>query len=754
MAEALSSQHTNTFPDFLAQTGISILVSTYQAGKLILLRYQDGGLNTHFIDMPKPMGIALQDAHLAVGTGFQLSHYYNMADVAAKIEPFNTFNACYVPRETHITGDIDIHEMGFTDDKELWLVNTRMSCLCTISAEYSVVPRWRPPFISAYDLSDRCHLNGLAMKDGQPTYVSALGTSDSAAGWRKDKAHGGMLMDIRDNRMVASGLSMPHSPRWYQGKLWVLESGAGSLATVDIETGELTTIVELPGFTRGIDFYGKYAFIGLSQVRETAVFAGLPLTERCQERQCGIYIVDIEAQQVLGFVVFSGEVQEIFSVQILPASLPVIMEMEDPLLRSTYSIPEESLKAFSAPDPAQKALEQANVFYSRRQFDDAIQAYTDLLKEHPKNAIARHNLGLTYLESKQWQLAVDTFQIIVDSEKNADAQLSLGKAYAGLRNWQASLLAFNQAIEIDLQFAEAYYQRSLVLLHQGDYQKAWQDFEWRIKMQGFSSLDCKQAQWQGEDISDKTLLVHSEPKLADNIQFARFLPQLAKRCARLVVLCPDVLRLFFKGVEGVDEVRLAEQGLDDFDVFLGLLSSPALLDTTLQNLPANTPYWKVPQEVVVTTLDKAKNVKIGLSWRADGASQEKADSNQELQDFLSLVTTEQHQVYSFQASLNKAEKASLKEANVTRLDNEMLSIAHIGALIKQMDLVICVDNATAHIAASLGKPCYLLLDKNASWLWQEEGAESAWYPSVRLFCQGEESWDLLLKKVKDDLIKQ
>jgi len=334
MAEAFSSQHTQSFPDFLKQTGISILVSTYQAGKLISLRQQDGVLNTHFIDMQKPMGIALQEPHLAIGSSYQLGHYFNMADVAAKIEPVNTHNACYVPRETHITGDIDIHEMGFTSEGELWLVNTKMSCLCTIDQQYSVVPKWRPPFITGYDLTDRCHLNGLAMKDGKPKYVSALGTSDLAAGWRENKATGGMLMDVESNKMIASGLSMPHSPRWYDGKLYVLESGAGSLATVDLETGKLTTIVELPGFTRGLDFIGRYALIGLSQVRETAVFAGLPLTERVKDRQCGVYIVDIVEKKPVGFVVFSGEVQEIFSVQILPSSFPAVLSMDDPLLRS------------------------------------------------------------------------------------------------------------------------------------------------------------------------------------------------------------------------------------------------------------------------------------------------------------------------------------------------------------------------------------------------------------------------------------
>ena len=190
------------------------------------------------------------------------------------------------------------------------------------SVNHSIVPRWRPPFITGYDLTDRCHLNGLAMRDGKPKYVSALGTSDKPAGWRENKAFGGMIMDIDDNRMITDGLSMPHSPRWYRDKLWVLESGAGQLITVDETTGEKTVIAQVPGFCRGIDFIERYALIGLSEVRETAVFAGLPLTEREQDRKCGVWIVDIETGETVGFLVFADGVQEIFSVQLLERQNP------------------------------------------------------------------------------------------------------------------------------------------------------------------------------------------------------------------------------------------------------------------------------------------------------------------------------------------------------------------------------------------------------------------------------------------------
>jgi len=326
---------------------------------LILLRAGGNSLNTHFVNLPKPMGVAFSEGRLSVGSGAHVIDYFNMPNVGPKIEPINTHDAAFLPRRTHVTGDIDIHEMGFSNDNELWLVNTKMSCLCTVDINHSIVPVWRPPFISGYDLTDRCHLNGLAMRDGKPAFVSALGTTDTPAGWRDNKAFGGMIMNVDTGKMIAQGLSMPHSPRWYRGKLWVLESGAGQLITIDETTGDKNIVAEVPGFCRGIDFIERYALIGLSEVRETAVFAGLPLTEREQDRKCGIWIVDIDTGDTVGFLVFSGGVQEIFSVQLVPYQYPALLDLDDPLLHTSYSIPDEALREFTPPDPKQALIEKA-----------------------------------------------------------------------------------------------------------------------------------------------------------------------------------------------------------------------------------------------------------------------------------------------------------------------------------------------------------------------------------------------------------
>jgi uncharacterized protein (TIGR03032 family) len=340
------SVYTEHVPEILKQLGVSLLISTYQAGKLIIVRPdKSGGVNTHFVNLLKPMRIATSGMRFAVGTRHEIIEYKNVPAAAAKVEPKNTHDACFVPWLRHTTGDIDIHEMAYDKNDKLWFINTKFSCLCTRHDDYSFHPEWRPWFISGYAPEDRCHINGLAMLNGKPKYVSSLGVGDGREIWREKKASGGTIMDIDQNEFVFEGLSMPHSPRIYQDKLWVLESGRGSLACIDLKSGKLETVCELDGFTRGIDFIGDLAFIGLSQIRESNTFGSLPITERLKERICGVWMVNIKTGKVLGFLKFNGSVQEIFSVQAIRGSLfPAVLDADDALVNSTYVLSDEALK--------------------------------------------------------------------------------------------------------------------------------------------------------------------------------------------------------------------------------------------------------------------------------------------------------------------------------------------------------------------------------------------------------------------------
>lgn len=355
-SSSLRSVYTSNLPELLTQLHISLAVSTYQAGKVILVRADGNSLNTHFRSFAKPMGIANDYARLTIGGANTVWFYRNMPAVASKLEPLGKHDAAYLPRSIHVTGDIDIHEMAWSNDDVLWLVNTRFCCLCTVDHDHSFTPRWRPHFISHLAPEDRCHLNGLTLLNGQPKYVTALGETNTAGGWRANKASGGILMDVASNEVVLRGLSMPHSPRLYDDRLWVLESGEGSLSSVDLQRQRWQHVTKLPGFTRGIDFVGPLAFIGLSQVRESAVFSGIPIVERLkpEERTCGVWIVNIQTGQTVGFIRFEEGVQEIFAVQVLrDIRFPEMLEFGDPRLNSSYVLPDEALADVALPQVMQ-----------------------------------------------------------------------------------------------------------------------------------------------------------------------------------------------------------------------------------------------------------------------------------------------------------------------------------------------------------------------------------------------------------------
>jgi uncharacterized protein (TIGR03032 family) len=252
-------------------------------------------------------------------------------------------DACFIPRASHVTGDIGVHEVAWGGESldELWLVNTRFSCLCTLHPDYSFIPRWRPPFISALAAEDRCHLNGLAIVNRQPAYVTALGQTDTRGGWRECKSRGGIVMSVPQGHVVADGLCMPHSPRWHEGALWVLESGTGRLEKIDPTSGARRVITGgLPGFARGLGICGTYAFIGLSKIRATSAMDGVPLAERRDELKSGIAVVDLRDGRVVAAVDFQTAVEEVFDVQILAGQrFPEVLGFQKDTVQNTFIVP-------------------------------------------------------------------------------------------------------------------------------------------------------------------------------------------------------------------------------------------------------------------------------------------------------------------------------------------------------------------------------------------------------------------------------
>ena len=308
---------------FMAQNNISLALTSYQSGKFYLIgRNPKGGIMINERFFMKAMGICAQGSTLVLATMMQLLRFENILEKEQFIN--DTFDACYVPRVAYTTGVLDAHDVGVMQDGQIVFVNTRYNCLAVASKRHSFKPIWKPSFISRIVDEDRCHLNGLAMQDGRPRYVTAVSRSDTIDGWRDRRADGGIVIDVEANQIVCDGLSMPHSPRLYRDRLWVLNSGAGEFGWVEIgksaEASKFHPVAFCPGFVRGLEFHGKFAFIGLSKPRYER-FEGLALDQRLKDADsepwCGLQIVDLETGSCVQWFRIDGAVAEMYDVAVL-----------------------------------------------------------------------------------------------------------------------------------------------------------------------------------------------------------------------------------------------------------------------------------------------------------------------------------------------------------------------------------------------------------------------------------------------------
>ncbi len=347
-------EHTRDFPAILAQLGCSVLVSTYQAGKLVVLGTHEGQLKLSFHNFTQAMGVAVHGQRIAVGGLNQVWFLRSTPSIAARAEPRGTHDACYLVRSAHITEDIQGHELAWCDDA-LWLVNTRFSCLCTLDRDHSFVPRWRPPFISDLAPEDRCHLNGLAVHQGRPRFVTAHSETDTPAGWRPVKETSGCVVDVASGQTVARGFAMPHSPRIYSGRLWLLDSGRGHLVAIEPASGRGQVVSRQPGYTRGLSFAGPYAFLGLSKIRETSTFDGVPIAEDREKLKAGVGVVDLRNGRLAAHFEFLSGVEEIFDVQVL-------RDARHPYIAGPHAQTDGHESIWVVPEAAREALRHRSEF--------------------------------------------------------------------------------------------------------------------------------------------------------------------------------------------------------------------------------------------------------------------------------------------------------------------------------------------------------------------------------------------------------
>ncbi len=309
--------YTQNLAPILTQLGASLLISSYHVGELVSVSVGLEGLELSFHHFQRAMGIAVRENQLAVGTQTAIWFLHRDDELAGRFQPAGRYDSCFLARSARFTGEILSHELAWSGN-ELWVVNTRFSCLCTFDDRHSFVPRWRPKFITALAAEDRCHLNGLAMAEGRPKFVSALAETDVAEGWRPNKATSGCLIDLDSEETVIRGLAMPHSPRIHEGRVWLLDSGRGRLVVADLARGAVETVAELPGYTRGLAMIGSLAFVGMSKLRKTnRDTGGVPIGERNEPLKCGVAVVDLASGRQVALLEFQSGIEEVFDVQVL-----------------------------------------------------------------------------------------------------------------------------------------------------------------------------------------------------------------------------------------------------------------------------------------------------------------------------------------------------------------------------------------------------------------------------------------------------
>jgi len=329
--------------EILRHLNCVVAITTYQASKVIFIGSDDGKTLLQVpVSFRKPMGIALLDNKMAIATLDEIHIFGGSAALAESFpESPGVFDRLYLPRATYYCGETDLHDLGFGNGG-LWAVNTRFSCLSTFDIESSFTPRWKPPFITAIKPQDRCHLNGVAMVDKIPAYVTALSQTDTAEGWRKEITKSGVLMRVPSGEIILEGLPMPHSPRIIDGELYLLLSATGEIIRVDPDNKRYDVLFKANAFVRGMAYHANYLFVGMSQARKSSkTFNELPVSEMSDS--AGVLVIDMTNWTLAGEIRYQSTVEEIYDVQVIPGtSRPGLIPVNDERHKSAIVTKEAS----------------------------------------------------------------------------------------------------------------------------------------------------------------------------------------------------------------------------------------------------------------------------------------------------------------------------------------------------------------------------------------------------------------------------
>lgn len=349
--------------DILSDLYCTLAISTYQAGKVALFGINEQGKVVQLLrTFKKPMGIAVSGNRMALACLNEVILFSNHPEAAVDYPPQPyTYDAMFLPKTIYRTGPVDLHDLSLGTDG-IYALNTAYSCIVRIDGFHSFDPYWTPWFISGHAPEDRCHLNGMALQNGKPKYVTAFNTGNSPKSWKQSLTTSGVIIDVEKNEVIANNLAMPHSPRLFyndSNKLYFLQSADGEVCALDLSSGKTETILRVNAFVRGLAKYADYLFIGMSKLRKSSTTFS-KLVDKDFDDTCGVVVVHEPTGKKVTEIIYNNTVEEIFDVQIIPNCLrPNILSPDKQESSQCISTREGVWWALPDSDKAQKSMSKS-----------------------------------------------------------------------------------------------------------------------------------------------------------------------------------------------------------------------------------------------------------------------------------------------------------------------------------------------------------------------------------------------------------
>jgi len=396
----------------------------------------------------------------------------------------------------------------------------------------------------------------------------------------------------------------------------------------------------------------------------------------------------------------------------------------------------------------------------KKQLDEAITSYKKAVQLNPTYANAYNNLGTIYHEKGQLNEAIDYYQKVLNLHPDfIDAYYNIGIVLRDKGQFEESLQYFQKVIQIEPNHADSHWYLSFLLLLLGNFKDGWKEYEWRWKTKAFipNLYNFPQPLWDGFDITGKFIFLHAEQGFGDTIQFIRYAPLVAQHGAKVIIGCPKELISLFQSIDGIHQIITWGEELPSFDVHCPLMSLPLVFGTTLDTIPAEIPYIKVNTDLLKRWKDKVRNddskFRVGLSWVGRPAHRNDSNRSFPLETLAPLAQSDGVIFYSLQKGKG-SEQAKTPPEGMKLIDytDEIQDFSDTAALIENLDLVISIDTAVAHLAGAMGKPVWTLLPFVPDWRWMLKREDSPWYPTMRLFRQPfPGDWESVISNVRKEL---